>query len=105
MSATPKSAKIDARYVADLARIEITDEEAERYGKQLDDVLEYIELLQELEVDEIEPTAHTTPLHNVMRPDRIEPSMERIRMVGNAPAVTDQKFIRVPAIIEEEEEI
>ncbi len=103
MSKSAEPRKIDARYVADLARIEITDEEAERYGKQLDDVLEYVELLQKLKIDHIEPTAHATPRHNVTRLDQTEPSMHRKQMLANAPATAENKFIRVPAVIEDEE--
>ncbi len=95
---------IDARYVADLARIELTDQEAEGYEKQLDDILAYIEHLRELDVEDIEPTAHAMPLNNVMREDQTEPSLDRQEVLANAPATAREEFFRVPAILENEEE-
>ncbi len=102
MPATEKKAPaIDVRYVADLARIELTDEEAERYGQQLQDIIAYVDKLQELSVEGIEPTAHAMPLHNVLREDRVEPSLSREVMLANAPAVSRDQFVQVPAVIEE----
>ena len=94
---------IDARYVADLARLEITDKEAEIYGAQLDDVLDYVNKLRELDIENIEPTAHAAPLDNVWRDDIPGTSLERAAVLANAPASEDDAFIQVPAVIEEED--
>lgn len=102
MTKQPDVSGIDVRYVADLARIELTDDEAARFEKELDDVLEYVQKLGELDVDTIEATAHAMPLSNVMREDIARPGMDREAMLGNAPATADDAFVRVPVVIEDE---
>ncbi len=94
---------VDARYVADLARIELTDEETRNYQAQLEDILAYIEQLSQLDVEGIEPTAHGMPLHNIMREDKTEPSLDRREVMKNAPAVSAEELFQVPAILEEDE--
>ena len=95
--------KIDVRYIADLARLELTDEEAARYGAQLDAVLAYVAQLRELDVGAIEPMAHATPLLNVMRDDQVGTTLPRDKVLANAPATADERYIRVPPVIAEEE--
>ncbi len=94
---------IDARYVADLARIELTDAEAARYNAQLNAILTYVEQLQEPDVTGIEPTAHAMPLANVLREDAARPSLDRAPVIKNAPADVDGIYVKVPAVIEGEE--
>ena len=93
---------LDVRYVADLARIELTDDEAQRYGAQLDAVLDYVGQLAELDVAGLEPTAHAMPLVNVLREDHTGDSLPRAGVLANAPAVAAGQFIQVPPVIEEE---
>ncbi len=102
MTSQADTSQIDVRYVADLARIELTDAEAERYGTQLGAILDYIAQLRELNVDGIEPTAHATPLVNVLRADTPGASLPRELVVANAPAVADEVYIKVPVVIEDE---
>ena len=102
MTRQPDVSGIDVRYVADLARIELTDDEVERFESQLEDVLEYVNKLGRLDVDDIEPMAHTIPLTNVMREDEPRPGLDRDAMLANAPATADDEFIRVPPVIEDE---
>ena len=93
---------LDVRYVADLARIELTADEAQRYGAQLNAVLDYVGQLAELDVAGLEPTAHAMPLVNVLREDRAGDSLPRAGVLANAPAVADDQFIQVPPVIEGE---
>src|SRR5215472_6231229 len=65
----------DVKYVAHLARISLTPTEEEKFGQQLAHIIGYIEKLKELNVDDIEPTAHAAPLVNVTREDEIRPSL------------------------------
>jgi aspartyl-tRNA(Asn)/glutamyl-tRNA(Gln) amidotransferase subunit C len=90
---------IDVNYVAHLARLSLSPEEAEKFGSQLGNVLGYIEKLKQVDVSGIEPTAHAFPLINVTRADEICPSMDHDAALLNAPAKANGLFI-VPKIVE-----
>jgi aspartyl-tRNA(Asn)/glutamyl-tRNA(Gln) amidotransferase subunit C len=91
--------EIDIEYVARLARLSLTPEEQQRFGPQLEQVLDYIEKLKEVDVSGVEPTAHAFPLVNVTRPDEVRPSMPTEEALRNAPAKANGLFI-VPKIVE-----
>ena len=91
--------EIDVKYVAHLARLALTPEEEEKMGAQLGAVLGYIEKLKEVDVSEVEPTAHAFPLVNVTRPDEVQPSMDHAEALRNAPAQANGLFL-VPKIVE-----
>ena len=95
---------LDVRYVANLARLTLTDAEAARYGAQLNAVLAYVGQLNELDVSGIEPTAHAAPRYNVMREDRAGRSLDQRLVIANAPAQVDDRYIEVPAVLGETEE-
>jgi len=91
--------EIDVKYVAHLARLNLTPEEEQTFGAQLSQVLGYIEKLKELDVSQVEPTAHAVPLLNVTRPDEPGPSLSNEDALRNAPATANGLFI-VPKIVE-----
>lgn len=91
---------IDVNYVANLARLELTQEESTTFQRQIEDILGYIEKLNELDTSEIEPTAHAAPVLDRIREDEVRPSLEREAFLNIAPeTVNDQ--LRVPKVIEE----
>jgi len=92
--------KIDVGYVARLANIELTEAEKELFQGQLDQVLRYVEQLNELDVSGVEPTAHAIPVYNVFRKDEVGESLNHDDIIANAPAATDG-HIRVPKIIDQ----
>lgn len=89
----------DIHYAANLARIELTDEEEARMGAQLGDILGYVEKLKELNVEDVEPTAHANPVKNVTRPDEVRPGLSHEAALSNAPRVVNG-LIMVPKIVE-----
>jgi aspartyl-tRNA(Asn)/glutamyl-tRNA(Gln) amidotransferase subunit C len=91
--------KIDVKYVAHLARIALSPEEEQKIGAQLGNILGYIEKLKELDVTQVEPTAHAVPLINVVRPDEVRPSLPTEEALRNAPAKANGLFL-VPKIVE-----
>jgi len=91
--------KIDVAYVAHLARMHLTDAEKEKIGAQLKDILAYVAKLNELDVSNVQPTAHATPLSNVFRKDEVRPSIDRAKVLANAPDEARDLFI-VPRIVE-----
>jgi aspartyl-tRNA(Asn)/glutamyl-tRNA(Gln) amidotransferase subunit C len=90
----------DVEHVAELARLELTATEKEQFIAQLNSILTYIEKLSELNTDGVEPTSHVLPLSNVFREDDVRPSLDRDRVLQNAPQES-HFFFKVPRIIEE----
>jgi aspartyl-tRNA(Asn)/glutamyl-tRNA(Gln) amidotransferase subunit C len=93
------SVEIRVKDVALLARIALTPDEEAKLGAQLGQVLGYIEKLRELDVSQVEPTAHAVPLVNITRADEIRPSLPHEDALRNAPKQAGGLFI-VPQIVE-----
>ena len=89
----------DVHYVADLARLELSPEEERKFGAQLGQVLGYIEKLSQLDVSQVQPTAHAVPLLNVTRADETQASLPNEEALRNAPAKANGLFL-VPKIVE-----
>jgi aspartyl-tRNA(Asn)/glutamyl-tRNA(Gln) amidotransferase subunit C len=92
-------AQFDIKYVAHLARITLTPDEEKKLAAQLGGILGYIEKLKELDVTNVEPTAHAVPMVNVTRADEIRPSLPHEDALRNAPRSANGLFI-VPKIVE-----
>lgn len=91
---------IDVNYVANLARLNLSKEEVTTFQRQIEDILGYINKLEELEIDDIEPTAHAAPVYDRIREDIVKPSLERDAFLNIAPeTINDQ--LKVPKVIEE----
>jgi aspartyl-tRNA(Asn)/glutamyl-tRNA(Gln) amidotransferase subunit C len=95
---TLSSEKIDVRYVAKLARIALTDDEVERFGTQLGDLLEHVDALAKLDVSKVAATAQVVESRNVERDDTITQSLDREVVLSEAPQ-RQGAFFRVPRII------
>ena len=92
--------RADVEHVARLARLDLTDGEVELFTGQLGAVLEHAADVEALDTSGVPPTAHPLPLENVLRDDRVEPSLDRDEVLGQAPATEDGRF-RVPRILGE----
>jgi aspartyl-tRNA(Asn)/glutamyl-tRNA(Gln) amidotransferase subunit C len=93
----PDDLKLD--HVANLARLELTPAEKERFAAQLGDVLAYIAQLNEVDVSGVEPTAHAFPVVNVWAEDVTVAGLPVEAALGNAPEQRDQMFV-VPKVVE-----
>ena len=84
-------------HVARLARLELTDEEVERFGGELSKVLDHIEKIGELgDLADVEPTSHVVAVENVLRPDEARDSLPAERALESAPDAAPGGF-RVPS--------
>ena len=95
--------RIDAeqvRKVAKLARLALTEAEIKEFTSQLGAILGYVEKMNELATDEVEPLAHCLPISNVFRPDEVRDSLGTERTLANAPD-SDGPFFKVPKILED----
>ncbi len=90
----------DVAHVARLARLDLTEEELERFTGQLGAVLEHAADVASLDTAGVPPTAHPLDLINVVREDRPGPSLDRDEVLAMAPASEDGRF-RVPRILGE----
>jgi len=89
----------DIKYVAHLARIQLSPEEEQKLGAQLGQILGFVEKLKSLDVSHIEPTAHAVPTVNVTRADETRPSLLHAEAMRNAPKQANGLFT-VPKIVE-----
>lgn len=85
--------------VASLARLKLTDREIDDYTGKLGQVLGYIQMLDEVPTDDVEPMVHAIELRNVFRDDVVQPSLPREQALANAPK-TDGKCFLVPQILD-----
>lgn len=91
--------RIDIDYVANLARIELTDEEKSQFAVQLENVLCYFEKLEAVDVSDIEPMAHASAVYNVWDEDVAVPGFTVEEALLNAPEVREGQIV-VPKVIE-----
>lgn len=92
----------EVAHLAHLARLDVTEEELDRFAGQLDVILQSVRRVNEVAADDIPPTSHAVPLTNVYRDDEPVPSLSRDEVLSNAPDSAQERF-RVPRILGEEE--
>lgn len=90
----------DVEYVATLARLRFSAEELKTFTRRFNQILEYVEKLNELDTTNVEPLSHVIELQNVFRSDEVRSSYPREEVLKNAPA-HDGKFFKVPKVIGE----
>ena len=89
----------DVRAIADLARLELSEDDVARYQRQLSEVLDYFQKLEELDTSQIDPTSSVLPLTNVMRADEARPALPVDEALANAPDSDGEQF-RVRAVLD-----
>ena len=91
---------LDVRYVAKLARLALTEDEARTYGAQLADIMGHVGALAELDTSDVDATAQVIESRNAWREDEVRPCLPREEVLTEAPRVQGA-YIRVPRIIGE----
>lgn len=86
-------------HVARLARLQLTDDEVERFTRQLSSILEHAEQVTKLAAADVPPTSHAIPLVNVFRPDEVGACLPHDKAISTAPEAEQGRF-KVPRIIE-----
>lgn len=97
MALTPQ----DVARLAELARIDLTDEELELFAPQLDVILDAVASVGDLAQADIQPTSHALGLVNVFRADEVRPSLTQEQALSGAPASEEGRFL-VPRILDQE---
>lgn len=89
----------DVQYIANLARLQVTEEEAKSYAKDMSSILEYMELLNEVDTSNVEPLEHVIDLDSRFRKDVAKEPLSHEDALKNAPDA-DSDYFRVPKVIE-----
>lgn len=89
----------DVEYVLGLSRLELATEEKEKFTSQLDSILKYMEQLERISTEEVNPTSHVMPMKNVYREDEVKQFEGLDKIMANAPK-SEEGFYSVPRILE-----
>lgn len=88
----------EARHLAALSEINLNDDELTSLTADIDNIVDYINQLDELDTDNVEPTFQLTGLHNIWREDTIEPQLPREKLLELAPAAENNQ-VKVPKVL------
>ena len=94
-----KLSREEVLHIARLARINLSEEEIARFGEQLSNLLEHFQVLQQVDTENVPPTAQSIDLQSVMRGDEIAPSLPPEDVLANAPH-REEDFFRVRPVLE-----
>lgn len=89
----------DIEYVAFLAKLELSETEKKSLAKDLENILDYVKLLNEIDTNGVEATSHVISLKNVLREDVVKPSLPREEFLETAPDASEEGFL-IPSVIE-----
>ena len=89
----------EVKHVANLAKLNLSEEELSRFPGQLDTILSYVAKLDSLDTTDVVPTTHAFSINNAFREDKVQESLTRNEALANGPHVNDEAFV-VPKIIE-----
>lgn len=89
----------EVEHIAELAKLDLTDQEKEQYREQLSSILEYAAMLQNIDTEGIPPTASVLPERSVLREDIVQKPLSPETVLKNAPQQQDQQF-KVPIVME-----
>lgn len=92
---------VDVSHIARLARLELTEAESAALRKEIPEILGYVQQLQEVDVEGVEPTAHAADIVNVMREDTIGTSQSLDLTVKNAPTVVEGELFKVSKVVDD----
>ena len=91
----------EVKHIAKLSKLDIPDNEIEFYRQEMNNILAYFNKLSDVDTEDIEPLTHVLEMENVMGEDKIKPSLDRKKVLKNAPD-THGHFIKVPKILKKD---
>lgn len=89
----------NVEHIAKLAKLEFNEDEKAKFTEQFNEILAFMEKLNELDTSKVEPLSHVIELRNVFREDVVKPSLPTEEALKNAPSKTE-KFFKVPKVID-----
>ena len=94
-----KITREQVEHVANLARLNLTEEEKEQMTKDMEAIIGFADQINSLDIADVKPTDHVIPINNVFRDDVVAPSMDREKLLSNAPN-QDNGCFSVPKVVE-----
>ncbi len=94
----------EVRKIAQLSRVELTGQEEVRHASTISTILEFIDTLNEVDTQGVEPTAQVTGLEDVTREDKVRECLYKKELLGQMPAVT-RNLLKVPAVFSDSEDV
>lgn len=91
--------KETVKYIANLSKIKVSEDEIDKYSKDLSQVIQFVEVLNEVNIEGVKPTAHILNIQNVFRKDEVKPSYDRDELLANAPS-KEAGCYSVPKVVE-----
>jgi aspartyl-tRNA(Asn)/glutamyl-tRNA(Gln) amidotransferase subunit C len=91
--------KETVKYIANLSKLKVSEDEIDKYSRDLSQVVQFAEVLEEVDISGTEPTAHVLNIFNVFRKDIVEPSYDRDLLLANAPS-KEAGCYSVPKVVE-----
>ena len=98
MTAASKISEEDVKHIADLARIQLTEDERRSFTEQFNIILEYFEIINDVDTEAVPPTSHVIDVTNAFREDQVRPSLTLEDVVKNT-SQTERGFFKAPKII------
>jgi aspartyl-tRNA(Asn)/glutamyl-tRNA(Gln) amidotransferase subunit C len=98
MNATSKISEKEVEHIANLARIELTEEEKRSFTEQFNTILEYFEIINDLDTEDVPPTSHVIDVTKAFREDQVSPSLAMEDALKNA-SKKERGFFKAPKII------
>jgi len=98
MNAASKISEKEVEHIANLARIELTEEEKRNFTEQFNTILEYFEIINDLDTEDVPPTSHVLDVTNALREDKVNPSLAMEEVLKNA-SKKERGFVKAPKII------
>ena len=89
------------KHVADLVRMGITEEEAQKFSGQFSAIIEYFNMLNEVDTENVIPASDIANAQNILREDEVKPSMSREEFLKNAPR-SERGYVKVPTVLGDE---
>ncbi len=91
--------KEDVKHIAKLSKLDLTEQELEKYTNELSSIVDFANELSNIDVEGVKPTAHILDIKNVFRKDEVQPSYDREEILKNAPS-KDAGCVSVPKVVE-----
>jgi len=89
------------KHVAFLVRLGISEEEAEKFSGQFSSIIDYFNMLNEVDTDNVPPASDIANAENVLRADEVKPSMSHEEFIKNAPQ-SERGYVKVPTVLWDE---